>query len=216
MKKFIAGNWKMNKNKQEALDYLVDFKLFSKNVDDTDIILAVPFTILEAVSKECKGTNIKIAAQNLCSEESGAFTGEISAKMIKDFAEYVIIGHSERRKYFNESNDLLNKKINTALKNNLKIIFCLGETQEQKNNNQTNSIIETQLREGLSGFTQDQIKNIVIADKINPVTSLVIFFSSIFCILFILTKPSVIDFFILSTRDSRRDYNTSNSKHKSF
>ena len=163
MKKFIAGNWKMNKNKQEALDYLVDFKLFSKNVDDTDIILAVPFTILEAVSKECKGTNIKIAAQNLCSEESGAFTGEISAKMIKDFAEYVIIGHSERRKYFNESNDLLNKKINTALKNNLKIIFCLGETQEQKNNNQTNSIIETQLREGLSGFTQDQIKNIVIA-----------------------------------------------------
>lgn len=163
MKKIIAGNWKMNKNKQEALNFLADFKLFCKDVNDIDIVLAVPFTLLETVSKECKGTNVKISAQNLSSEESGAFTGEVSAKMINDFAEFVIIGHSERRKYFNETNDILNKKINVALKNKLKIIFCLGETKEQRNNNQTNNVIETQLREGLSGLNQEQVKNIIIA-----------------------------------------------------
>jgi len=162
-KRFIAGNWKMHKNKQEALSYLDDFKLFVKEVTDKDIVLSVPFTLLETVSNYCKNTNIKVAGQNMFYEEQGAFTGEISAKMLKDFADYVIIGHSERRKYFNETNEIINKKIRTALKNELKIIFCLGETQEQRNNNQTNSVIETQLREALHGLNQEQIKNIVIA-----------------------------------------------------
>lgn len=163
MNKFIAGNWKMNKNKQEALAYLEDFILFVKDVKDVDIVLAVPFTLLETVSEKCKNTNIKVCAQNLSYEEKGAFTGEVSANMIKDFAEYVIIGHSERRKYFNETNDVLNKKINLGLKNNLKIIYCVGETLEQRNNYETNKIIETQIREGLSGLNQDQIKKIIIA-----------------------------------------------------
>jgi triosephosphate isomerase len=163
MKKFIAGNWKMHKNKEDAIKYLDDFKLFVKDVSETEIVLGVPFTLLETVSRECKKTNIKIAAQNMSYEESGALTGEISANMICDFAEYVIIGHSERRKYFHETNEIINKKINIALKHNLKVKFCLGETQEQRNSNQTNSVIETQFREALSGLNQEQIKSIVIA-----------------------------------------------------
>ena len=153
----------MHKDKEEALDYLNDFKLFVKDVKDTDIVLAVPFTLLETISRECKGTNIKVSAQNLYFEEKGAFTGEISAKMIKDFADYVIIGHSERRKYFNETDYILNKKIITALKHGLKVIYCVGETLEQRNNMQTNSVIETQVREGISGLTPKQMENIIIA-----------------------------------------------------
>jgi len=162
-RKFIAGNWKMHKNSEEALAYMADFKLFVKDVTNTDIVLAVPFTLLSLMSKECKNTNIKLSAQNIFYEEQGAFTGEISAEMVKEFADYTIIGHSEMRKYFNETNEIVNKKIHAALKHGLKVIFCLGETQEQRNNNQTNSVIETQLREGISGLNQEDMKDIVIA-----------------------------------------------------
>ena len=162
-KKFIAGNWKMHKNKTDALLYLKDFKLNVKNVTDTEIVLCVPSTLLSVVNEKVKDSNINLAAQNIHHEESGAFTGEICAKMVKDFVNYVVIGHSERRKYFNETNEIINKKIRAALKHDLKIIFCIGETLDQRNNNETKSTIETQLREGLNGLNHENIKNVIIA-----------------------------------------------------
>jgi triosephosphate isomerase (TIM) len=162
-KKFIAGNWKMHKNKTDALLYLKDFKLNVKNVTDTEIVLCVPSTLLSVVNEKVKDSNINLAAQNIHHEESGAFTGEICAKMVKDFVNYVVIGHSERRKYFNETNQILNKKVNLALKQSLKIIFCVGETLEQRDKNETKSIIETQIREGLAKTTVSDLINIVIA-----------------------------------------------------
>ena len=163
MNNFIVGNWKMNKNREEAINYIEDLKLFSKDIKDTKIVLAVPFTLLESVSKSLNGSKIDVCAQNMFYEEKGAYTGEISPAMIKDFAKYVIIGHSERRKYFNETNEIINKKIRAALKHDLKIIFCIVETLDQRNNNETKSTIETQLREGLNGLNHENIKNVIIA-----------------------------------------------------
>ena len=162
-KKFIAGNWKMHKNSEEALSYLNDFRLFVKDVTDVEIVLAVPFTLLSMMKRELKDTNIGLSAQNIFYEEEGAFTGEVSAEMVKEFADHTIIGHSEMRKYFNETNAIVNKKIHAALKHGLKVIFCLGESQEQRDNNQTNSVIETQFREGISGIKPEDMANIVIA-----------------------------------------------------
>lgn len=162
-KRFIAGNWKMHKNKEEAIQYINSFKKYVKTVFDTDIVLAVPYTLLSVVNNACKGTNIYVSAQNAFYEDEGAYTGEISPKMIKDYADYVIIGHSERRKYFDETNQILNSKIKLALKNDLKVIFCVGETMEQKNKNETKTIIESQIRKGLSKITEKDMKKIVIA-----------------------------------------------------
>ncbi len=153
----------MYKSKKEAISYIDDFRLFVKDVKETEIVLAVPFTLLDVVSGQCKGTNIKVGAQNLFYEKQGAFTGEISPAMVKEFADYVIVGHSERRRYFSETNEAISKKITAALKHSLRPVFCLGETLEQRNNGQTNSVIETQLREALTGLNQDHIKNIIIA-----------------------------------------------------
>lgn len=146
--KMFVGNWKMNKTKQEALKYLEEFK------PEAEVVIAAPYTLLSVLHGK-----IKLAAQNLHYEDKGAFTGEISASMIKDFAEYVIVGHSERRKYFNETNEIINKKIKAALRNGLKVIFCLGETAEQRNDYK--AVIENQLRKGL---TDINIKdNVIIA-----------------------------------------------------
>ncbi len=160
-KKFVAGNWKMHKTSKEALSYIKEFKQLVNDVKDCDIVLCVPFTLLSLIKNECKGTNIKLGAQNVFYESQGAYTGEVSPFMVKDYADYVLIGHSERRKYFNETNEVINKKIKAALKNNLKVIFCLGETLDQRKSNQTNSVIETQLRDSLEGIKD--LNNIVIA-----------------------------------------------------
>jgi triosephosphate isomerase len=161
--KVIVGNWKMHKNYDETLKYIQDFKLFVNDVNDVEIVLAVPFTLLDLMKNECNNTNIKIAAQNIFYEEQGAYTGEISGKMVKDFAEYVILGHSERRKYFNETNEIINKKIKAALRHKLKVIFCLGENLEERNSGRTHDVVEIQFREGVSGLSIEDMKNIVTA-----------------------------------------------------
>ena len=129
-----------------------------------EIILCVPYIDLFYCLMNAQGTNIKIGAQNMHFEETGAYTGEVSAKMLKSIGvEYVIIGHSERRQYFNETDQTVNKKIKVAFENELKPIVCVGETLEQRENGETEKIITSQTRLALDGLTAEQIKNTIIA-----------------------------------------------------
>ena len=163
-KKIIAGNWKMNKTVKEAVLLVKDLKKLVKDVKDKEIVVCPPFTSLQSVSMEIKKSNIKLGAQNIYHEKQGAFTGEISPSMLKDIGvEYVIIGHSERRHILNESNELINKKILSALENNLKPIFCVGETLEERESNKTEDVVKKQMKEGLKNVRNEQMNNIVIA-----------------------------------------------------
>ena len=162
-KKVIAGNWKMNMLPNEAISFIEELTPLVKNTEN-EIILCVPYTDLFYSLLTAQGTNIKIGAQNMHFEESGAYTGEISGKMLKSIGvEYVIIGHSERRQYFNETDETVNKKIKTALLNNLKPIVCVGETLEQRENGKTAEIITKQTELALEGLTKQQVENIIIA-----------------------------------------------------
>src|SRR3989344_6492368 len=163
MKKLIAANWKMNKTIHEAVSSARELKRLVKN-DEADILICPPFTALHDVHKEIKGSKIKLGAQNMHFEDSGAFTGDISPLMLQDAGcEYVILGHSERREFFHEDDDFINKKLIAALKHSLKPILCIGETFEQKENGITKKIIESQLRKCLSNVAKGQIKNVTIA-----------------------------------------------------
>jgi triosephosphate isomerase len=147
---FIAANWKMNKTAPEAVDFVQSFLPLVKDVNDAEIVIAPPFTALHAVSSKIKGTNVALSAQNVYYEEKGAFTGEVSPVMLKDAGcEYVIIGHSERRQYFYESDEIVNKKIKSAQKNGLKAIFCIGETLSQREGGKTFDVLNSQIEKGL-------------------------------------------------------------------
>lgn len=162
-KKVIAGNWKMNMLPNEAIEYI---DKFSKLVDKTDneIILCVPYTDLFYCLMTAQGTKIKIGAQNMHFEDKGAFTGEVSGKMLKSIGvEYVIIGHSERRQYFGESDETVNKKIKKAFEVGLKPIVCVGETLEQRESGLTEEIIRSQTKKAFEGLTKDEAKDVIIA-----------------------------------------------------
>jgi triosephosphate isomerase len=160
----IAGNWKMHLTRKEAKDLASSIK---KGLDPDlkhEVLLAPTFTNLEVVKNAIENSGILLSAQNMCWEEKGAFTGEVSPIQLKDIGcDYVIIGHSERRKIFGETDEILNKKIKSALKNSLKIIFCIGETLEERENQQTYRILQTQLQNGLKEISKDEISKIVIA-----------------------------------------------------
>lgn len=160
----IAGNWKMHLTKKEAYE----LALAIKNGLDPDlkheVLLAPSFTNLEIVKNAISGSKILLSAQNMNWEEKGAFTGEVSPVQLKDAGcDYVIIGHSERRKIFGETDEMLNKKIKSALKNQIKVIFCIGETLEERENNQTYNVLKTQLNNGLKEISKENMSNIVIA-----------------------------------------------------
>lgn len=162
-RKVIAGNWKMNMLPNEAIEYIQSFEPMVKD-SKSEIILCVPYTDLFYCLMNAQGTNIKIGAQNMHFAENGAYTGEISGKMLKSIGvEYVIIGHSERRQYFNETDETVNKKIKAAFENELKPIVCVGETLEQREAGKTESIITSQTRLALEGLTGEQVKNTIIA-----------------------------------------------------
>ncbi len=162
-KKVIAGNWKMNMLPNEAIDFIDKLAPLVKDTQN-EVILCVPYTDLFYALLTAQGTNIKIGAQNMHFEENGAYTGEISGKMLKSIGvEYVIIGHSERRQYFNETDETVNKKIKAALTNGLKPIVCVGETLEQREANKTEEVITRQIELALQGLTEEQVKNIIVA-----------------------------------------------------
>ncbi len=165
-KKMIAGNWKMHKTNAEAVRLVTQLKrmLEKKPVRKTEIVVCPPFTALVPVADLVKGSKIQLGAQNIFWEEEGAYTGEVSAQMVKSAgAKYVIIGHSERRRYFKEDENIINKKIRLALKNKLRVIHCVGETLEEREHHLTQDIIINQLEWGLKGFSADDFKKIVIA-----------------------------------------------------
>ena len=162
-RKVIAGNWKMNMLPNEAISFIEELAPKVKDAK-SEIVLCVPYTDLFYALLTAQNTNIKIGAQNMHYEENGAYTGEVSAKMLKSInVEYVIIGHSERRQYFNETDETVNKKIKAALKNELKPIVCVGETLEQREAGKTEEIITNQTELALEGLTKDQVQNIIIA-----------------------------------------------------
>jgi len=162
-RKIIAGNWKMNMLPNEAMDFITKLSECVTNTED-EIVLCVPYTDLFYSLLTAQGTKIKIGAQNMHWEENGAYTGEISGKMLQVInVEYVIIGHSERREYFAETDETVNKKVKAAFNYNLKPIICIGETLEQKENGNTNEIITEQTKLALEGLSSEQVKNVVIA-----------------------------------------------------
>ena len=162
-KKIIAGNWKMNKTPSEAVELVNLLKDLVKN-DDVDVVYCVPAIDIVPVVEATKGTNVAVGAENMYFEESGAYTGEISAAMLVDAGvKYVIIGHSERRDYFKEDDVLLNKKVKKAFEAGITPILCCGESLEQRELGVTMDWLRLQIKSDLAGVTADQVKSMVIA-----------------------------------------------------
>ncbi len=165
-KKIVAGNWKMNMNLEEGLGFAKTVNQYfnEKPAQKAEVILCTPFIHLGGVSEILKKSTVALGAQNCASEESGAFTGEVSSDMIKSTgAQYVIIGHSERRTYYQENDALLNRKTNLALKSGLKVIFCCGEVKEERESGKHFDVVKRQLQDGLFSLAVTDMENIVIA-----------------------------------------------------
>jgi len=161
---FIAANWKMHKTVLEAVAFIKEFRKLADAVHDVEIVVAPPFTALRPAADAAHASTIGIAGQNLHWERQGAFTGEISAGMLKEAgAEYVIIGHSERRQLFGETDETVNRKLAAAVAAHLTPIVCIGETLAQRDGNETLAVLDRQIKQGLDGLTADQIAALVIA-----------------------------------------------------
>lgn len=162
-KPIIAGNWKMHKTIAEALEFVNQVKDRVNN-DNVEAVICAPFTLLKDLKEATKGTNIKIGAQNMHFEEKGAFTGEISPLMLKELdMDYVVIGHSERRQYFNETNETVNKKVLKALEVGIDPILCVGETLEERESGNTKDVCKVQVEKALENVSKEDLAKIVIA-----------------------------------------------------
>ena len=160
-KAIIAGNWKMNNTAAQGVELVEALKPLVADAE-CDVVVCVPFTDIPAVSKALEGSNIRLGAQNVHFAEKGAYTGEISADMLKEYGvEYVIIGHSERRQYFGETDETVNKRMHAALAAGLIPIVCIGESLEERETGKTEAVLDVQIREGLKGL--DDVSKIVIA-----------------------------------------------------
>ena len=161
---FIAGNWKMYKTVHDAVLFVKELKNVVKDVIDVEIVVAPPFTAIHAVAEAARNTNIGVAAQDVYWEREGAFTGEISPGMIKEAgAEYVIVGHSERRRLFGETDAIVNRKVIAAIAGALTPIVCIGETLEERERNETLSVLDRQIKDGLDLVSAEQVVDLVIA-----------------------------------------------------
>ena len=163
-KLIIAGNWKMNKTVAEALVLVGDLKIELAKVTEVDIIACPPFTALCEVSKTLRDSNIRLGAQDMSEHNAGAYTGEIAAEMLKELSvRYVILGHSERRQYHKESDELISKKARAAHAASLQPIICVGETLAEREASQMEKVLETQVRGSLTGFSKQQVLETIIA-----------------------------------------------------
>lgn len=163
-KPIIAGNWKMNMTPSEGVKLVEELRLVLSDVTHCDVVVCPPFVALPAIKESLKGSNIKLGAQNMHYEEKGAFTGEVSPNMLVEVGvEYVIIGHSERREYFSETDETVNKKVKAAHAHGLNPIMCCGESLAQREAGETNAWVGDQIKAGLDGLTQAQLEETVVA-----------------------------------------------------
>lgn len=164
-KKIVAGNWKMNKNLQEGIELAQGLnEALAADKPNCDVIICTPFIHLAKVSEIIDHNVINLGAENCADKASGAYTGEVSAEMVKSTgAEYVILGHSERREYYNETPEILKEKVDLALANGLKILFCIGESLAQREANEQNAVVKAELEGSVFHLTAEQFSNIVIA-----------------------------------------------------
>jgi triosephosphate isomerase len=163
-KKLIAGNWKMNKTAADGVALVADIVAEVGKQNDVEVVVCPPFTGLESAAAKLDGSTVKLGAQNMHPEASGAYTGEISAGMLRAlFVSHVILGHSERRSYFGETDAFINQKVIAALKNQLKPILCVGETLAEREGGSTLKVVQTQLEAGLEGVSKDLATSVVIA-----------------------------------------------------
>ena len=161
---FIAGNWKMFKTVHETTVYVKELRVLVKDINDVTVVIAPPFTAVHAASEAARNSNVAVSSQNMFWEREGAYTGEISAAMIKEAgAEYVIIGHSERRTLFAETDVTVNRKVTAAIAASLTPIVCIGETLEQRERNETLDVLDRQIKGGLDGLSGDQVAALVMA-----------------------------------------------------
>ncbi len=164
-KKIVAGNWKMNMNLQEGIALATELTNdLSKNKPNCDVIICTPFIHLASIANVINKEVMSLGAENCADKEKGAYTGEVSASMVRSTgADYVILGHSERRAYYNETPEILKEKVNLALQNNLKVIFCIGEVLEEREAGKQNKVVGAQLEGSLFDLTKEQFSNIVLA-----------------------------------------------------
>jgi triosephosphate isomerase (TIM) len=161
---FIAANWKMHKTVHEAVVFVKEFRGLVKDTADVEIVVAPPFTAVHAVAEAARNSIVGVAAQNAYWERQGAFTGEVSADMVREAgAEYVILGHSERRRLFGETDESVNRRLQAALAAKLTAIVCIGETLDERESHQTMAVLDRQLKQGLDGLTGEQVAALVVA-----------------------------------------------------
>ena len=161
---FIAGNWKMYKTVLDAIVYLKEFRSLVKDIEGVEIVVAPPFTAIHSAAEAARNSRVGIAAQNLHWERDGAFTGEISAGMVREAgADYVILGHSERRQFFSETDQSVNRKLRAAIGAGLVPIVCIGETLEERERGDMLAVLDRQIKEGFDGITGEQVGALVVA-----------------------------------------------------
>jgi triosephosphate isomerase len=162
--RFIAANWKLYKTVHESVLFVKELRTLVRDLSGVDVVVAPPFTAIHAVAETLRNSNVEVAAQNLYWEREGPFTGEVSATMIKEAgAEYVIVGHSERRRLFHDTDATVNRRVHAALAGGLTPIVCVGETLAERERNETMPVLDRQVKEGLAGLTRDQVAGLVVA-----------------------------------------------------
>ena len=163
-KYLIAGNWKMNTTASESVDLISEINSLVGQQTQVQVCICPPFTSIQKSSSLVEQSEVLLGAQNMSAEPSGAFTGEVSAEMLRDlYVNFVILGHSERRQYFGETNESINLKVLAAVQNNLKPIYCIGETLEERESEKTLEVVKTQVQEGLANFPLSEVDNLVLA-----------------------------------------------------